>query len=962
MKINFGKIPVKHRLVLLLITFVIAFALIVGTLAEKSIALNPDEGELGEGPVSVNGLVINEIMIDNESAFASPKGGLFDWVELYNGSNHSINLRNFGLSDTLDETKWIFPDVKIESKSYLVVYLTGKNQSGLYANFSLTAEGGETLVLRNPSGNVIESYVLPESMENRSIGRDASNKWVTYRQITPGYENSTSGYQAFLTERIKTESPLRITEFLARNAGNVLLSPQGLSGYIEITNDSNQAIDLKDYALGDTLETPYRWHFPDISLKAGGSIVVYTTGKEEVEGYLATNFRLNEGEGTVLLSDKEGKILSQVDYRNIVNGFAVSMRDGKQMHDPFLSPGYSNDPDGITKYNASLDVPKGLIISEAMNENTKYLAQNGAQHYDWIELQNRSNKPILLSEYSLTTSTNTPDRYVLPNITLQPGDFYVVMASGDVNLSNSSYKHTDFKLSEVESLYLYHQGNLADSVFLAKIPINYSYARNENGGFTYSASPTPRSANVNGLTMVSALPESNVAAGVYNQTETLSVTLTTSGTTYYTLDGSEPNRQSKIYNGPITIQKTSVIRAKTIEDKKIPSRVATFSYIVNENHTLPVVSVAMDQDDFGKLSRNPWQVGLEYPSNVELFEEGKGFSLECGFQLFGGSTRGLDKKSFELNFRSEYGTGLLHYQVFEKRDFSVFNKLVIRSGSQDYNTAYLRDIFASEMMEDSETVEVQAYKSIILYINGKYWGVYDIREKVDEYFVSTHYNVPKETANIVRADSVASAGSGAGISQIIRYANSHDMSLDSNYRYVTDRLNIDSYIDFWVAETYSTNNDIINTRYMNSTVYDDGKWHMIFYDLDYGFYFVNRDYFKFMVNPEGMSDFKVSTVLMRNLMKNADFRDTFLTRLSLGLSGTWKEENVLNKLNAIYETLKPEMERDTRRWGFTMSEWNSEVERLRTFVRNRQDALLRQARSFFALDNETFNAYFGTLT
>ncbi len=951
----------KDKLILTLIAITIGISLLVSLLAKNSVILHPIDSELGQEASDSSGLVINEIMTNNNGSFADPNGKIYDWIEFYNGSNKEINLLNYGLSDTLDKTKWVFHNVKIPAKSYLVVFLYGAKKDGLYTNFRLKGVGGETLVLRSPSGGVLASYQLPEIGENKSIGRNSEGKWVIYSQPTPGYENSVSGYDAYQKARKATLSPLKITEFLPRNQGNFTVDHLGFAGYIEITNVSAKNVDVTDYYLGESPDAPFRWKFPTNTIKAGQSIVVYTSGKESSEGALSASFRLSDTNGSVILADDKGKILDQADYQNVVSGYAMVWQADRFVQQPFISPGHSNDPAGTEAFNSSLGLPVGLIISEAMNNNTKYLPQNGAEHYDWIELKNNSKSVIHLNEYTLTTTQSTPGAYALPKVDLNSGEYYLLMASGDVNLSTTTYKHTNFKLGEVESIYLYHMGVIADSAFIAELPVNFSLSRTSKGGFTYSAVPTPKAANENGYYMISTAPQSSLAAGVYNNVKTLAVDLKTQGNTYYTLDGSKPNQQSTKYANPITISKTTIIRAVTIEDNKGASAVSTFSYIVNENHVFPVVSVAMKPTDFDSLQGNPDNVGLEYASHVDLFEGDQGFSIDCGFQLFGGSTRYISKKSFELNFRSEYGPGMLHYQVFPNRDFSVYNKLVLRSGSQDYNGAYFRDILGTSLMDKSDTVEVQAYKSIVLYINGRYWGIYDIREKVDEYFVSTHFNVDKVTANVVRADNAVSYGSSRGISSIISYANTHDMSLNANYDYVLDRLDVNSYIDFWVAEVFVTNNDIINTRYINSSAYDGGKYKMVFYDLDYAFYNYSRDYYAFMTNPEGMSRFNVSTVLMRNLMRNAGFRATFLQRIKLNMETIWNENNVSTNLEMFYKKMQPEMPRDHARWGITMADWESDVNLLRDYVRQRTGYLMDQTKAFFNLSNAQFYALFGEL-
>jgi len=952
------KMHPKDKFVLGLIAIIVGISFLLSILVRNSTILNPVDSELGEEGSDATGLVINEIMTANNGAFADPTGNLYDWVELYNGGDKAIDLKNYGLSDSMDKTKWAIRNITMQPKSYLVIYLCGTKQDGPYANFRLVGAGGETLVLRNPSGNILASYQLPEIESNKSIGRNADDKWVVYSQPTPGYENTLAGYEAYLAQRKAATSPLKITEVLPRNQGNFIDKTFGFPGYIEITNISDKTVELKGYYLGETPDVPFRWRFPAVSLRAGKSIVVYTSGQSVIEGKLSTNFRLNEFDGTAVLADNTGKILDQADYTGNVKGYALVWKTDKYVEQPYLSPGFSDDVDGVADYNASRSLPSGLIISEVMNGNTKYLPQNGGEHYDWIELKNNSKSVIHLGEYTLATTQNNPDEYGLPQVDLKPGEFYILMASGDVNLSNNSYKHTNFKLGDVESLYLYHSGKVVDAAFLAEIPVNYSLSRTAQGGFTYSQ-PTPKAANKDGYYMVSATPQTSLRAGVYDDVETLAVKLETQGNTYYTLDGSKPTVQSARYTAPINVSKTTVLRAITIEPRKVASSVATFSYIVNENHVFPVVSVALSPGDFANLQSHPDNVGLEYASHVDLFEGSSGFSVDCGLQLFGGSTRYLPKKSFEMNFRGDYGMGILNYQVFPNRDFSVYNKLVLRSGSQDYDGAYFRDILGSTLMENSTTVEVQAYKSVVLYINGRYWGIYDIREKVDEYFVATHYNVDKQTTNVVRADWGVSYGSSAGVWSIVNYANAHDMSLDANYQYILKRLDIDSYIDFWVAEVYATNNDIINTRYINSSVYDGGKYKMLFYDLDFAFYRYSRDYYAFMIDPAGMSDFKVSTVLMRNLMYNATFRETFLQRLKLNMETTWNEANVSNNVEMLYAKMQPEMPRDHARWGIPMSDWEEEVDKLRYYVQVRTGYLMAQTKAFFNLSDARMRELFG---
>ena len=135
-------------------------------------------------------LQISEIMASNKGAYIDEFGDCYDWVEIYNGTNQDINLKNYGLSDTKSEkVKWLFPDVEIKSKDYMVIFLTKMNKDGLYASFSLKSEGGENLVLRSPSGEIIDKVKTINVPKNNSMVRDSNNNWTNTIDITPGYSN-----------------------------------------------------------------------------------------------------------------------------------------------------------------------------------------------------------------------------------------------------------------------------------------------------------------------------------------------------------------------------------------------------------------------------------------------------------------------------------------------------------------------------------------------------------------------------------------------------------------------------------------------------------------------------------------------------------------------------------------------------------------------------------------------------
>lgn len=912
---------------------------------------------------NINKLVINEVCSSNGGVIIGEDGEFYDWMELYNGSNKDIKLLNYSLSDKENEVKWSFPDVTIKAKSYLVVFLSGNGKGGLYANFSLRSGGGETLSLRNPSGKVIDAFKTEKIAKNNSFIRDAYGKWYKTTKPTPGFENSEEGFKKFQASLTSEENILKITEVLPVNKGNFLDKNNLFSGYIELTNVSDKKINIKDYFLSDNEVAPFRWKLPNKTLSPNEIIVIFTSNTGSIDDKFYTDFNLNSKNGYAILSKNDGKIIDKVNYKNLANGHAL-VKYKKEFYDTTnISPGYPNTSEGASKYASQyLKNKSGLIINELMISNSKYIPQNGGQYYDWIELKNNSNKTISLKDYYISNDLKDMKMYNLPDIKLKPHEFIILVASGDSNLSNNQYYHVNFKLSNNDGIYLIKDNDAIDSVFLYNIPANYSYGRGNTSGFFYINNPTPGSDNSEGDREISYTPEVLTPSGVFNDIEEVKIKVRAPGTIYYTLDGNTPTTESNVYKNEIVLKKTAVLKLANYENGKRKSEVVTHSYIINENHTLPVMSVSLNESDYANVKGHPWVEDIEVPAYAEFFEHEKGFSIPCGFKLFGGATRGLAKKSFSLKFKKQYGASELNYKVFDNRESSRYNTLVIRSGSQDYARTMIRDELGASIVDGVTNLDVQAFKPIILYINGSYYGIYFLREKVDEEFVANHYNVDPKGTNIVRIDFNVTYGSASGYSELLNYVSTHDLTQDEHYNYVASKIDIDSFIDFWVAETWVTNNDIVNMRFFNNPNVEDGKWNYIFYDLDFAYYNKQVNYFTFMTDPSGIGNpSKYNNVLIRKIMQNKKFRQRFVERLSYNLLNVWTMERINDKMNMLYNTLLPEMPRNQERWGLTMETWESRLQELKNYINVRNSYLLKQIKSFFNLSDKEMKKYFGDL-
>ena len=569
-----------------------------------------------------------------------------------------------------------------------------------------------------------------------------------------------------------------------------------------------------------------------------------------------------------------------------------------------------------------------MAISEVMPVNSRYLIQRDGEYYDWIELKNVSDTSIELSEYAISDSSDDLMLFTLPRQELAPGEATVIICSGNAALGDS-YTHAPFTLNREECwVYVTHKDQgISDYVRVAGVPVMGSAGRVAGSNeVLYFSTPTPGKDNTGGAAEVAAVPTAEAPGGVYNDVTDVTVTLSGEGQIYYTLNGSEPTTNSYLYTEPFVLTETTVIRAKCYAEGKLPSATATISYIINENHTLPVISLAAnDRDIFGdegiytKYERN-----LEIPCNMTLYDGDGGFTIDCGLKLYGHTGLTLPKKSFKVNFRNKYGESVLNYPVYGEDGPFLYDSLCIRSG-QDYPQAIFREeLFTTLSAQMGDNVLIQRSKFCVLYVNGEYFGIYSMKEAFNELYYAQNRDVREESVEILQAPVLP----GTGIKQLMYYVENHDMTVEENYEYASSVINVDSLIDWMIIEGYSTNGDVQqNLRYFRST--DNGnRYELAFYDLDWAFYV----HLPFTDVLSAQNDGWQHLTLTKNLIKNPTFRQKFLERTSYHMQHTLNTENVLGLMDYFQELLSPEVPRDRQKWYSSYDYWVWNIDYMRRFI------------------------------
>ena len=449
-----------------------------------------------------------------------------------------------------------------------------------------------------------------------------------------------------------------------------------------------------------------------------------------------------------------------------------------------------------------------LVINEVMASNiTTHLNPQNSDFVDWIELYNKGERTIDLKGIFISDDFSDPFKWMLnEDITLYPNEYYIIWADG-MDFEN----HTSFQLSRKgEQIGLFYpDGRIIDTLTFGIQRNDVSIGRYPDGGgqWHYFELPTFMGPNIiPGLDSNKQVqdPEFSPRGGIFSGPQSIRLTSVPGGTVRYTLDGSAPTRESEVFSGPILISETTVIRAKGFKENLLPSEVVTCSYVIDEPARFPVLSIATPpeylfdeeigitvgicvSDRHGEPGEEPpfdphanfWQ-NWERPVHIEYFTpEGKeGFAQDAGIAIFGGLLgRQLRQKAFTLFARNKYGDSDFDFPLFPTKPINSYRRFILRASSNDFNRTYLRDAMMQSLVIGQMDIDYQAYQPVSVYINGEYWGLYNMREKMNQFYPEHNYGIDADSVDLVEGVSNTAHGDGRNYQELLNFVSGNDMSV-----------------------------------------------------------------------------------------------------------------------------------------------------------------------------------------
>ncbi len=812
-----------------------------------------------------------------------------------------------------------------------------------------------------------------------------------------------------------TAQDIRINEVVSSNS--TYLDEDGdTPDWIELYNFGSTEISLLDWGLSDDVNSFLKWQFPDVTIQPDEYLWIWASSKDR--SYISfVRTIINQGDSfkyfaPVSEPSSSWKNLNFDDdsWLQGVSGFGYADGDDATIVPNGTQSLYTrikfnmSDIDNLVSLILDVDYDDGFVayingieVARANINGTPPLFDAGtivdheAQMYDGGKperflIDNPDNilndGENILSIQLHNIGATSSDLTLIPFLSaVFSAPTSLGMDPPDILGLTNGNLHTNFKVSSKSEILTLSdsQENIVSQILVEGLHADVSMGTSiNNDDIVYYLETTPgslNSANENSGIINSDVVFSN-EGGVINS----AIDLTLSGNEAnqvirYTTDATLPNEASALYTNPIPIASNSTVRARIFANEYIPSLSNSKTYIFNADHQIDIVTLTTDPYNFFDEDYGIYVYGDSYDPNVPHFganfwedwerpvhfsfydkDSGElGTEFNAGIKIFGGWSRANDQRSLSIFARGQYGTSEMEYPFFDNLNYDKFQAIVLRNSGNGWLKNPIKDISLTSLMEGSG-LDYQSFNPVATYLNGEYWGMYNIREKTNEHMLASKHNIDADDITLLEGNGQVIEGSNEEYNELINYVENTDLTSDVNFKYVSDRVDISNYALYQVTQIFFNNTDWPgnNIKFWN---HPEGKWRWILYDTDFGFgphwntsnYHEDTLSFALEENGPGWPNPPWSTLLFRNLMENIGFRNIFINRYADELNTRFLSTNVKNHIESVFQMVEPEIQKYYTRWGGNPDDARYFVDEMKKFAVNRPYYAKKHIKERFSL-------------
>lgn len=681
-----------------------------------------------------------------------------------------------------------------------------------------------------------------------------------------------------------------INEFMTSNISSITDADGDHEDWIELYNAGSNPVNLLGHGLTDDSTRLFKWTFPSVTLNPGQYLLVWCSDKNRaVAGSpLHTNFKLS-GTDPVILTNPSGVnvgTVSPATQQADVSYGRFPNGSGPYVYFTTPTPNAANASPGISE-----------ALSPPMFSNNSEFRTTG---------------------FNLTITSNSPGATIL--YTLDGSE------PNQNNLGGTTYSY--------KRRYPEDPGQL---------PVN-EFFQNTFRTLTYTG-PIPiadRTSQPNKLCNVSTTWDYN---------------------------------PDYFPSGPIF--KATVVRAKVIKSGALPSETITKNYFISpegtNRFTLPVVSVSFDENGFydytngisvaGKIF-DDWRVahpnaqadndeanwGLhgettEQIANLNYFVNGvEEINQKVGLRIHGDHSRIYPNKALRVYARSSYGKDKLEYPLFSDQPYPAYERVLIKNQGGDWNNTMFRDCLCNELVKDLR-METEAHQQVVTIVNGEYWGILALRERYDDNYFKLVYGI--DSVDLLENHYTIDEGDRVDYNDFVHEVETRDLTLSANYDYIQTRMDVGSFMDYYISNIYLNNTDWVTNNVVywrerttlnpNAPYPHDGRWRWAFHDVTSTFNHPEFDSMDDTTTTDESIHGLWSTLILRTLLTNTTFKIDFINRFADLMNTNFLTSRVTSKIDEMAAVIAPDIDDQYFRWKGPVndSDWQYHLNREKTFATDR---------------------------
>lgn len=978
-------------------------------------------------------IYINEFLASNGTGITDEAGDFEDWIEIYNAGNTDVDLAGYYISDDiLEPLLWQIPTggdpilTTVPAGEYLILWADKDTEDGPHHVDIKLGAGGEDIILTNPDGvTVVDQITFGAQTEDISNGRetDGAANFVFFPTPSPSAENVPGGAPTYtVTLEISLANGLDDAE--QEPNGNVILNSQDIEMVVEAGSPAANTAGLRFTDIGlpadAVINAAFLQFFAEEVQVGPANLTIRGEDAGNSAPFQSINNNITARSTTTASTNwipapwptigATGPAQQTTDISSLVAEIVAhpSWESGNAMSFIFSGSGtrttyaYEQNPARAAKLIIEAEIPLSTVpiptvyINEVAANSSSYLDESGTKE-DWVEIYNPNAQDVDLSGLYLTDKFSDLDKWQIPSGIIVPAGGYLVFFTD--NDDEEGPLHTNFSLKaggeQVALSQLLADGlTVIDSLSYEDMPFMTTYGRETDGNNTlilFGAS-TPEVSN-NGADLYLPAPSFSVVSGSYANSQTVTISSAVTGSNiFYTTDGSYPDNNSNFYNGPVTVSETSSIRAIARKNGHANSQPSDVTYLINENKNLPILYITTDPDNFfddeigiyvdgtngvqAYCASEPvnWARDWERPINLKMFlPDGElAFDVDAGVEINGACSRNRAMKSLGINLRDkEFGDEAIEYPLFTERDHQNYQRLKLRNSGQDFIRLGFRDMVNQNMITGKLDIDLQAGRPSLLYINGEFWGIHNIREKFAGEYFEAIYGVNENDLDIIKSPGLPYSDLKKGGEEIYDalydVVDGSDMTNDADWNYFESQVDVNEMLNYWITMTYMNNYDWPAN---NLTVWrerkEGAKWRYGMADTDGSTQNellstgAEPSFNKFeLINQPNITNWpnhSNSTLFLRKALDRQAFRDEFIQRSCSVVELVYNETRVNSFIDETVGLFQPNIQQHLDRWSYdnvlggSLFNWNRWIDLYRDFYQQRPTFWRAHLNDFYNLN------------